>query len=101
MGKLAIVYQDAAALKPRPNNPRTHSNAQLKQIVDSIRTFGFTNAVLVDAGRKTFSYLYDFGDGWSHTVKLEKILPLDMSLDGPKIIAKKGKAPKQYRYDDW
>jgi hypothetical protein len=32
-------------------------------------------AVLADAGRRTFSYLYDFGDGWSHTVKLEKIAP--------------------------
>jgi len=32
-------------------------------------------AVLADAGRKTFSYLYDFGDGWSHTIKLEKIAP--------------------------
>ena len=30
---------------------------------------------LADAGRKTFTYLYDFGDGWSHTIKLEKIAP--------------------------
>jgi len=36
---------------------------------------GRLSAVLADAGRKTFSYLYDFGDGWSHTVKLEKIAP--------------------------
>lgn len=36
---------------------------------------GRLNSVLADAGRKTFSYLYDFGDGWSHTVKLEKIAP--------------------------
>jgi hypothetical protein len=32
-------------------------------------------AVLADAGRNTFSYLYDFGDGWSHTIKLEKLAP--------------------------
>lgn len=36
---------------------------------------GRLSAVLADAGRKTFSYLYDFGDAWSHTVKLEKIAP--------------------------
>jgi len=36
---------------------------------------GRLSAVLADAGRKTLSYLYDFGDGWSHTVKLEKIAP--------------------------
>ena len=32
-------------------------------------------AVLTDAGRKTFSYVYDFGDGWDHTIKLEKTVP--------------------------
>ena len=36
-------------------------------------------AVLADAGRKTFSYIYDFRDGWDHTVKLEKIAP---AIDG-------------------
>jgi hypothetical protein len=32
----------------RATNPRTHSEKQLRQIADSIRTFGFTNPVLVD-----------------------------------------------------
>ncbi|MEM7670530.1 MAG: ParB N-terminal domain-containing protein, partial [Pseudomonadota bacterium] len=35
-------------LKPYPNNPRTHSNAQLRQIADSIQRFGWTNPVLID-----------------------------------------------------
>jgi ParB-like chromosome segregation protein Spo0J len=48
MAELAIVYQPPAALKPRKSNPRTHSKAQLKQIADSIRAFGFTNPILVD-----------------------------------------------------
>jgi len=48
MAELAITYQPPAALKPRKSNSRTHSKAQLKQIADSIRTFGFTNPVLVD-----------------------------------------------------
>jgi DNA modification methylase len=48
MAELVITYQSPASLMPRKSNPRTHSNAQLKQIVDSIRTFGFTNPVLVD-----------------------------------------------------
>ncbi|WP_248805513.1 plasmid pRiA4b ORF-3 family protein [Pseudomonas sp. MWU13-2100] len=26
-------------------------------------------------GKKTFSYLYDFGDSWEHTIKVEKNLP--------------------------
>ena len=48
MTELAIRYQPIAVLKPSPHNPRTHSKAQLKQIADSIRTFGFVNPVLVD-----------------------------------------------------
>lgn len=38
-----------ADLVPHDRNPRTHSKKQLKQIADSIKRFGFTNPVLVDA----------------------------------------------------
>jgi len=36
---------------------------------------GRLDAALADARRKTFHYIYDFGDNWSHTVKLEKLAP--------------------------
>jgi DNA modification methylase len=36
-------------LKPWAKNARTHSKKQLRQLGDSIRTFGFTNPVLIDA----------------------------------------------------
>jgi DNA modification methylase len=36
-------------LRPNPRNPRTHSTHQIRQIAASIRAFGFTNPVLVDA----------------------------------------------------
>ena len=48
MAELKILPQSPAALTPRSGNPRTHSEKQLRQIADSIRTFGFTNPVLVD-----------------------------------------------------
>ncbi|MBL4544646.1 MAG: ParB N-terminal domain-containing protein [Oceanicaulis sp.] len=35
------------ALKPYPNNPRTHSKRQIEQVAASIRTFGWTNPILV------------------------------------------------------
>lgn len=35
-------------LKPYPKNARTHSPKQIHQIAKSIKTFGFTNPVLVD-----------------------------------------------------
>src|SRR5271154_1840979 len=36
-------------LIPWARNPRTHSDAQIAQIAASIETFGFNNAILVDA----------------------------------------------------
>jgi len=44
-----IIVRKIDELRPRANNPRTHSNKQLEQIASSIQKFGFTNPVLVDA----------------------------------------------------
>lgn len=38
-------------LTPWARNARTHSKKQVRQIADSIRTFGFTNPVLIDERR--------------------------------------------------
>ena len=37
-------------LSPWARNARTHSKKQLRQLAESIRTFGFTNPVLIDGG---------------------------------------------------
>jgi DNA modification methylase len=44
-----ISYRSPAELKPRTNNPRTHTAEQIRQIARSIRTFGFLNPVLIDS----------------------------------------------------
>jgi len=44
-----IVQQRTDALLPYARNSRTHSAEQVAQIAASIREFGFTNPVLVDA----------------------------------------------------
>jgi hypothetical protein len=36
--------------------------------------------------RKSFTYLYDFGDGWEHRVSVEKILPADAALKLPQCL---------------
>jgi len=46
---LQIEPRSIASLKLRRNNPRTHSERQIRQIAASIETFGFTNPVLIDA----------------------------------------------------
>ncbi len=45
---LKIVVRSLSELKPNPNNARTHSRRQIRQIADSIAQFGFNNPVLVD-----------------------------------------------------
>ena len=41
------------------------------------------------------NYEYDFGDGWEHIVKLEKILPKDETISYPVCIAGKRKCPPE------
>lgn len=48
---LKIRYQRVEDLIPYARNSRTHSDDQIAQIAGSIREFGFTNPVLVDAER--------------------------------------------------
>jgi DNA modification methylase len=45
---LTVVYQPIAALQPYARNARIHSKHQIRQIADSIATFGFTNPILTD-----------------------------------------------------
>jgi DNA modification methylase len=46
--ELSISYQPVSNLKSNPANARTHSKHQVRQITNSIKQFGFTNAILVD-----------------------------------------------------
>jgi DNA modification methylase len=45
---LLIEYFETSRLWPSPRNSRVHSNKQIRQIAKSIRTFGFTNPLLID-----------------------------------------------------
>ena len=45
---LEIRYVAVSELTPYVRNSRTHSDAQITQIANSIREFGFTNPVLID-----------------------------------------------------
>ncbi|PKB13521.1 DNA methylase [Novosphingobium kunmingense] len=44
-----LEHRAVSALRAHPNNPRTHSARQLKQIEASISRFGFLNPVLIDS----------------------------------------------------
>jgi len=51
--------------------------------------------VLEDAGTKTLKYLYDFGDGWEHTVKVERITDAIPGLAYPVLINATGHCPPE------
>jgi len=51
--------------------------------------------VLEDAGTKTVKYLYDFGDGWEHTVKVERITDAVPGLTYPRLINATGRCPPE------
>ena len=48
--KLKIEQRNVEELIPYVSNSRTHSDAQVAQIAASIKEFGWTNPILVDAG---------------------------------------------------
>ena len=49
--------------------------------------------VLEDVGTKTLRYVYDFGDGWEHTVKIERLLDPEPGALYPRLIEATGRCP--------
>jgi DNA modification methylase len=49
---MKIEYTLAGELRPYPNNARTHSKRQIRQIANSIKKFGFCNPVLIDDAKQ-------------------------------------------------
>ena len=52
-GQIELVAVEL--LKPRPDNPRTHSKRQIDKIATSIRKFGFTNPILIDENNQVLA----------------------------------------------
>lgn len=50
---------------------------------------------LAQTGAKRFTYLYGFGDGWSHTVKLDRFETLPAGLDATFLAYAKGPCPPE------
>ena len=51
MNQLIIVPMSIEDLIPSPNNARTHSNRQLKQLESSIKAFGNNTPIIIDENR--------------------------------------------------
>jgi hypothetical protein len=62
--------------------PRNASKASLLEVIE-------------DTGAKTFKYLYDFGDGWEHTLKIERVGDPAPGLAYPRLIEAQGRCPPE------
>jgi hypothetical protein len=51
--------------------------------------------VLEDVGVRTLRYLYDFGDGWEHTIKIERLIDSEPGVVYPRLIEATGRCPPE------
>ena len=51
--------------------------------------------VVEDVSTKTLRYLYDFGDGWDHTIKIERLLDPVPGVAYPRLIEAAGRCPPE------
>lgn len=51
-------------------------------------------AAIEDIGAKSFKYLYDFGDGWTHSIKIERTFPV-IGLAEPMLLEATGHCPPE------
>jgi hypothetical protein len=51
--------------------------------------------VIEDIGTKTMRYFYDFGDGWEHTIKIERLLDPVPRIIYPRLIEATGRCPPE------
>src|SRR3984893_12373865 len=52
---LEVTYLRTTSLKPDPRNPRVHSDKQVRQIAQSIESFGFNVPLLIDEEQKVIA----------------------------------------------
>jgi hypothetical protein len=79
--KLAITYRSITHLVPYARNARTHSDAQVAQIVASIREFGWTNPILVDGANNVIA-----GHGRllaARQLGMDEVPTRERDVDGP------------------
>jgi hypothetical protein len=57
--------------------------------------------LIEDIGTKTLKYLYDFGDGWEHTITVERLLDSERDVLYPRLIEVGGRCPPEDVGGSW
>lgn len=50
---------------------------------------------LIERGIKAFTYTYDFGDDWRHSIVIDEVLPADPAIDYPRFVDGQRRAPPE------
>jgi hypothetical protein len=80
-----IRARDVGWGQPSPDSPDGPLDARKAKLID----------VLEDAATKTLRYLYDYGDGWEHTIKVERMAPAEPDAVYPRLIEASGGCPPE------
>ena len=70
---------------PDPDWPDGPLDARKTKLID----------ILEDVHVKTLRYLYDFGDGWEHTLKIERLVDSEPGVLYPRLIDASGRCPPE------
>jgi hypothetical protein len=80
-----IRAQDTGWGLPDPDWPDGPLDARKARLIDALE----------DTGAKTLRYLYDFGDGWEHTIKVERLAAAEPNIAYPRLIEASGRCPPE------
>ncbi|SFK91032.1 plasmid pRiA4b ORF-3 family protein [Methylocapsa palsarum] len=70
---------------PDPDWPDGPLDARKAKLID----------ILEDVGVKTLRYLYDFGDGWEHTIKIKRLTDPEPGVLYPRLVEASGRCPPE------
>ena len=70
---------------PDPDYPGGPLDARKARLVD----------IVEDTGARKLHYLYDFGDGWEHTIRIEQIATAIPGITYPNLIEAAGRCPPE------
>jgi hypothetical protein len=80
-----LRFRDVGFGIPDPDWPDGPADARKVTLLD----------ILEDTGAKSFKYLYDFGDGWEHSIKIERIDPAIPGNTYPVLLDAVGDCPPE------
>jgi hypothetical protein len=70
-------------------------NREWHHVHETLNAKNIKLGALVEGGVSAFSYTYDFGDDWRHSVTIENVTAADPALDYPRFIDGSRRAPPE------